>query len=206
MIKIVLASDNAGKLQEIESLLNHLPIKLLPQSAFHVPPVAETGLSFVENALIKARHAATYSQLPALADDSGLAVNALGGAPGIYSARYAGPKANAQDNIEKLLEAIHSVPAEERTACFHCAIVFVRHAQDPIPIICQAQWEGSILTEPRGTGGFGYDPIFLLHDLNCSAAELEPAQKNVLSHRAKALHLLVQALKQLYPHITPSSI
>lgn len=200
-MKLVIASENQGKLKEIESFLSCLPVTLIPQTAFNVPSVAETGLSFIENAILKARHAAKYSDLPSMADDSGLAVDALGGAPGIYSARYAGPECRSEDNIKKLLGAIKTLTDEDRKARFHCAIAFVRHYNDPIPIICQAQWEGRILTKPSGTGGFGYDPIFYVPNLNCTAAQLEPEQKNKISHRAKALTELVNQLKLAYPNL-----
>lgn len=201
-MKIVLATDNPGKVKEIQALLSNLPITLIPQSTFNVPTIEERGLSFVENAILKARHAAKYSDMPAIADDSGLAVDALGGAPGIYSARYAGPGARAEDNIKKLLMAISGLSEEDRHARFYCAIVFVRHYHDPIPIICQAQWEGQLLTKPVGQGGFGYDPIFFIPQLNCTAAELSPEQKNALSHRAQALTKFIQKLKLLYPQQT----
>lgn len=199
MIKIVLATENPGKIKEIESYFTNLSLTLIPQSSFNVPPVEERGLSFVENALIKARHAAKYSDLPALADDSGLAVEALGGAPGIYSARYAGPGASAQDNIKKLLNAISSLSGEDRRARFYCALAFVKHYHDPTPVICQAEWEGTLLNKPVGAGGFGYDPIFFVPALNCTAAELSAQQKNTLSHRAKALSLLSAQFQRLYP-------
>jgi XTP/dITP diphosphohydrolase len=200
-MKIVLATENPGKLKEIQEFLADFQATLIPQSAFNVPSVEETGLSFVENALLKARHAAKHSDLPSLADDSGLAVDALGGAPGIYSARYAGPGAGADANIKKLLKAINSLEGEDRKARFYCSIAFVRHYNDPIPIICQAQWEGRILTEPTGKKGFGYDPIFFIPNLNCTAAELEPEQKNSLSHRAKALESFIKELKLVYPSL-----
>lgn len=203
-MKLVVATENKDKLKEIESYLTSLPITLIPQSAFNVPKVNEKGLSFVENAIIKARMAAKYSDLPSVADDSGLAVDALGGAPGIYSARYAGEDARAEDNIKKLLSAIATLTGEERRARFHCAIAFVRHYNDPIPIICQAQWEGRLLTKPQGCNGFGYDPIFFLPNLNCTAAELDPKHKNQISHRAKALHEFTEKLKLLYPQLSQS--
>ncbi len=200
-MKLVAATDNQDKLKEIKSYLADLPIELIPQSNFHVPIVAETGLSFIENAILKARHAAKYCELPCIADDSGLAVDALGGAPGIYSARYAGDDARAEDNIKKLLAAIKSLEGEERRARFYCVIAFVKHYNDPTPIICQAQWEGRLLEEPAGTGGFGYDPIFFIPNLNCTAAELEPEQKNNISHRAKALNEFTSKIKIAYPQL-----
>lgn len=201
-MKLVVATENKDKLREIEGYFSSLPITLIPQSAFKVPKKEETGLSFVENAILKARHAAKYSDLPSMADDSGLAVDALGGSPGIYSARYAGDDARAEDNIKKLLSAIATLTGEDRRARFHCAIAFVRHYNDPIPIICQAQWEGRILEKPQGNQGFGYDPVFFLPNLNCSAAELDPKHKNEISHRAKALHEFTEKLKLLYPTLT----
>ena len=171
------------------------PFEIVPQSLFGTPEVEETGLTFVENALLKARHAAQHTGLPALADDSGLVVDALGGAPGIYSARYAGPGAGDQANMDKLLQALAGVSAEQRSGRFVCALVLLHHAADPTPIICQASWEGMILTEPRGTHGFGYDPVFFVPDQNRTAAELDPASKNRLSHRGRALAELVRLLK-----------
>lgn len=201
-MKIVLATENPGKLKEIQSYFEGVQVTLIPQSAFNVNSAQETGLSFVENALLKARHAAKHSDLPSLADDSGLAVDALGGAPGIFSARYAGPNASQDANIKKLLSAISTLEGEDRRARFHCAIAFVRHYNDPIPIICQAQWEGRILTAPSGTQGFGYDPVFFIPNLNCTAAELESEQKNKISHRAKALAAFVKELQILAPSIS----
>lgn len=205
-MKIVLASDNQGKLSEIQAFLNDLPVNLIAQSQYAVPPVEETGLSFVENAIIKARHAAKHTGLPALADDSGLCVDVLGGAPGIYSARYAGLGARSSDHIQKLLSTLSSLKDPDRLARFYCVIVFVRHHLDPVPLICQAQWEGKILTQPRGEAGFGYDPIFFIPHLNCTAAELSPQQKNKISHRAKALSEFLQQFKIAYPTLyLPSS-
>lgn len=188
---IVLASSNPGKLREFNQLLGSLQIEVVPQSHFNVADAEETGLSFVENALIKARHAARLTNLPALADDSGLEVDALRGAPGIYSARYAGANASDAQNLEKLLEQLHDIPPPERTARFQCVLVYLRHAFDPTPLICQGTWEGSILTEPRGSNGFGYDPIFFIPSLSCSAAELDAPTKNSLSHRGQALRDLL---------------
>lgn len=192
--RLVLATGNAGKVREMNHILAGLGVEVLPQSNFHVPEVEETGLSFVENAILKARNAAQHTGLPALADDSGIEVDALQGAPGIYSARYAGPDAGAQDNNLKLLKALHEVPAAQRSARFHCAIVFMRHAHDPMPLLCSGTWEGSILDAPRGNGGFGYDPLFFVPTHACSSAELPPEIKNQISHRAQALQALLQAL------------
>jgi XTP/dITP diphosphohydrolase len=187
---VVLASNNAGKVREINQLLEGAHIKALPQSDFGVPEVEETGLTFVENAIIKARHAARISGLAAIADDSGLEVDALAGAPGIYSARYAGPRASDHDNLVKLLADLDGLPESERTARFQCLLVYLRHPEDPTPLICQGTWEGSILTAPRGAHGFGYDPVFWVPTHGCSSAELDPQNKNQLSHRGQALRQL----------------
>jgi XTP/dITP diphosphohydrolase len=187
---VVLASNNAGKVREINQLLEGAHIKALPQSDFGVPEVEETGLTFVENAIIKARHAARISGLAAIADDSGLEVDALAGAPGIYSARYAGAGASDHDNLMKLLADLDGLPESERTARFQCLLVYLRHPEDPTPLICQGTWEGSILTAPRGDQGFGYDPVFWVPTHGCSSAELDPQTKNQLSHRGQALRQL----------------
>jgi XTP/dITP diphosphohydrolase len=193
--RIVIASGNRGKLAEFARLLAGWDCEAVPQSEFAIPPVAETGDSFVENALLKAHAAAQYSGLPAIADDSGLEVDALGGAPGIYSARYAGEDASDADNNRKLLAALQGIPTERRSARFHCALVYLRHWQDPNPIICQAQWQGSILEAPAGDGGFGYDPLFLAAVEGCSAAQLDPETKNRVSHRGQAMALLLAAME-----------
>jgi XTP/dITP diphosphohydrolase len=195
MRKIVLATANPGKLRELQAVLAGLDFEIVPQSAFGVPEVEETGLTFIENALLKARNAAFYTGLPALADDSGLAVDALGGVPGIYSARYAGAGAGDRANIGKLLAELEGVPAERRTARFVCVLALLHHPADPTPLICQGSWEGTILTEPRGEGGFGYDPIFFVPGEQRTAAELEPAVKNQISHRGQALVLLRRYLQ-----------
>jgi len=194
MQRIVLASGNPGKVREFNELLSSHGFEIVPQSDFEVPEVEETGLSFVENALLKARNAARHSGLPAIADDSGLEVDALQGAPGIYSARYAGPDASDQENYEKLLNALNGVPDAERTARFQCLLVFMRHAADPTPLICQGTWEGRMLPAPQGDNGFGYDPVFYVPEEGCSSAELPPEVKNRLSHRGQALQQLVKAL------------
>ena len=191
---IVLASSNAGKLREFNQLLGGLHIEVLPQSHFKVVDAEETGFSFVENALLKARHAAQHTNLPALADDSGLEVDALHGAPGIYSARYAGVGASDAENLKKLLEQLKDVAPPNRTARFQCVLVYLRHAFDPTPLICQGTWEGSILPEPRGSSGFGYDPVFFVPTHARSAAELSPDAKNSLSHRSQALRQLLSKL------------
>ncbi len=189
MQRIVLATGNPGKVREFTDILSDLDIAIRPQSDFGVPDVEETGLSFVENAIIKARNAAAHTGQPAIADDSGLEVDALNGAPGIYSSRYAGPGASAEDNNRKLLRALEGVPEADRTARFICLIVYLRHADDPTPIIAQGVWEGRILTEPRGDGGFGYDPVFWVPTHACSSAELPPEEKNRISHRGIALNI-----------------
>lgn len=193
--KVVLASGNAGKVREFNQLLGDQHIEVVPQSSFGVPEAEETGLTFVENAILKARHAARLSGLPAIADDSGIEVDALRGAPGIYSARFAGPGASDEDNVNKLLAELSGVPDTERTARFQCLMVYMRHAEDPTPLICQGTWEGRILYEPRGSNGFGYDPVFFVPDHDCSAAELDSDVKNSLSHRGQALRKLLEALK-----------
>jgi XTP/dITP diphosphohydrolase len=191
---IVLASNNAGKVREFNALLTGLDFEVVPQAKFDVNEAEETGLTFVENAILKARHAAQHTGKPALADDSGLEVDALNGAPGIYSARYAGPGAGDRANLEKLLGMLNGVAEEKRTARFQCVLVHMRHALDPTPLICQGTWEGRILDVPRGSGGFGYDPVFFVPTHGCSSAELPPETKNALSHRGQALRQLVQAL------------
>ncbi|MFL0796302.1 MAG: RdgB/HAM1 family non-canonical purine NTP pyrophosphatase [Cellvibrionaceae bacterium] len=192
--KLVLASGNAGKIREFSQLLAPLGFEVIPQSELGVSSVPETGLTFVENAIIKARHAAKETGLPALADDSGIAVDALGGNPGIYSARFAGESASDADNNAKLLTELENTPDAERTARFHCLLVFIRHAEDPTPIICDGTWEGSILREARGEDGFGYDPLFWVTEKNCASAELEKAEKNAISHRGKAMKALLEKL------------
>jgi XTP/dITP diphosphohydrolase len=197
--RIVLASNNKGKLRELGELLADQDIQVMAQGAFNIPEAVEDGLSFVENAIKKARNAAAHSGLPAIADDSGLEVDALNGAPGIYSARYAGDAGDAANNA-KLLEALKDVPEEQRSARFQCVMVYMRHAEDPTPLICQGTWEGRILTEPRGDNGFGYDPLFFVAGENASAAELSADVKNGQSHRGQALRALLQALRRTDPH------
>ena len=186
-MKLVLASGNAGKLAEFRELFANTPFDFHPQSEFAVEDIEETGLTFVENALLKARHATRISGLPAIADDSGLCVDALDGAPGLYSARYAGSHGNSAANIVKLLQALDGVPEEKRTARFVCVLALLRHADDPQPIIAQGAWEGRILAAPRGSNGFGYDPVFLVPAMGMSAAELDSADKHRLSHRGQAM-------------------
>ena len=196
-MRLVLASNNAGKLAEFNRLLEGSGMQAMPQAELGVGDVKETGLTFVENAILKARNAARITGLPALGDDSGLCVDALSGAPGLYSARYAGPAGNAARNIAKLLDALQSVPDEQRTARFCCALVLLRHADDPQPLIAEGRWEGRILRAPRGEHGFGYDPVFLDPENNLTAAELNPVIKNRISHRGRALELLRQRLPEL---------
>lgn len=191
---IVIATSNPGKLSEFRALLGPLAIDVRPQSDFTREVAAETGLSFIENAILKARCAARAAGLPAIADDSGLEVDALHGAPGIYSARYAGPHASDRDNLHKLLESLRDVPVGRRTARYQCALAFLRWELDPSPVVCQASWEGHIIDVPRGSGGFGYDPIFLPAGSGLTAAELAAAEKNRISHRGKALQQLLQQL------------
>lgn len=193
-LKLVLASGNRGKLAELSDILADLDAEVLPQSEFDVPDAVEDGLSFVENAIIKARHAARYSGLPALADDSGLCVDALDGAPGIYSARYAGTHGDDDANNRKLIATLAGI--DNRRAHFHCALVFVRHENDPAPIICEGLWWGEIVDQPRGDSGFGYDPLFYIPSLGCCSAELPKAQKNAVSHRGQALAQLLEQLRQ----------
>ncbi len=191
LIKVVLASGNAGKVIELQKALEKFNVELVPQTQLSVESVEETGLTFVENAILKARHASKVTGLPALADDSGLEVDFLQGAPGIYSARFAGINANDDENNIKLLDKLDGVASEQRTARFHCILVYVRHWQDPTPLICQGSWEGIIKTELDGNGGFGYDPLFFVPALNKTAAQLSKEEKNEISHRG-------QAIKQLH--------
>ncbi|MBI1423623.1 MAG: RdgB/HAM1 family non-canonical purine NTP pyrophosphatase [Gammaproteobacteria bacterium] len=194
MKKIVLASSNKGKVREIGQLLAHLDIEVVPQSEFGVQDAEETGLSFVENAILKARNAAQHTGLPAIADDSGLEVDALRGAPGIYSARYAGVGASDSANVQKLLDELNKLGEVPRTARFQCLMVYVRHAEDPTPLICQGTWEGVIVDTPQGDNGFGYDPIFYVITDKCTAAQLPAERKNALSHRGQALQCLLDKL------------
>lgn len=191
---LVLASGNAGKLKEFQYLLADRGIDVVAQSDFAISAAEETGLSFVENAILKARHAARLSGLPAIADDSGLEVDFLDGAPGIYSARFAGPRADDAANNAHLLEALQGVPVEQRTARYQCLLVYIRHAADPTPLICQGSWEGLIALKPKGGHGFGYDPLFFVREQNCTVAELPEEVKNTLSHRAHAMRQLLEKL------------
>ena len=196
MNKIVLASGNTGKLREFQQLLNGCGFEVLPQSNFFNENAEESGLTFVENAIIKARYACVKTGLPAIADDSGIEVDALHGRPGIYSARYGGEAARDADNNAKLLQELTDVPVENRTARYHAVLAFMRHAEDPTPILCHGIWEGVILTEARGEGGFGYDPLFFVPTHNCASAELDKAEKNRISHRGKAMQELLQKIAQ----------
>ncbi len=193
--KLVLASSNRGKISEIEKIL--VDYEIIAQSEFNVEDAEETGTTFVENAIIKARQASTLSGLAAIADDSGLEIDALGGEPGVYSARYAGIQADDNENLKKVLAAMIDVPDNQRSARFHCVIIFMRNANDARPIIAQGTWEGTILRQPRGDNGFGYDPIFFVPDCGCSSAELSSDKKNRLSHRYQALQNLVKELGAL---------
>ncbi|EMK6670427.1 XTP/dITP diphosphatase [Vibrio fluvialis] len=196
MKKIVLATGNQGKVREMADLLADFGFDVVAQSEFNVSEVAETGTTFIENAIIKARHAAKETGLPAIADDSGLEVDYLGGAPGVYSARYAGEDASDQQNLEKLLYAMKDVPEAQRSARFHCVLVLMRHENDPTPLVCHGKWEGRILTQAHGSNGFGYDPIFFVPEENCASAQLEPMRKKQLSHRGQALKKLFQAIEE----------
>ncbi len=198
--KIVLASGNQGKLREIQAVLAGQPYTLSPQSEYAVGDVEETGLSFVENALIKARHAAVKTGLMAMADDSGIEVDYLNGAPGIYSARYAGQPCNDQANNEKLLKELDGVPFEKRSARFQCVIVLLRHANDSMPLICSGTWDGIIVETPSGENGFGYDPLFYVPTHQCTSAELSPEEKNRISHRGQALQKLRSEIAAFLSH------
>ncbi|EMI5490961.1 XTP/dITP diphosphatase [Providencia stuartii] len=195
MQKVVLATGNPGKVNELADLLRDFGMDIIAQTSLGVESAEETGLTFIENAILKARHAAKQTGLPAIADDSGISVDALGGAPGIYSARYAGEDATDEQNLHKLLEAMKSVPDGQRQAQFNCVLVYLRHAEDPTPLVFHGRWHGVITHEPCGQGGFGYDPIFYVPELNCTSAELSKSEKQAVSHRGKALAMLLDALK-----------
>ncbi len=197
MKDIVLASGNRKKILELEQLLAPLDMRIVPQRQLDIEDAIEDGLSFVENALIKARHASKQSGLPAIADDSGIEVDALQGRPGIYSARFSGEQANDESNNALLLKQLDGIATQQRSARYQCVLVYMRHSEDPTPIICQGSWEGTILTEPTGNGGFGYDPLFYVASEQCSAAELDPERKAQLSHRGKAMQLLLAQLQNL---------
>lgn len=198
--EIVLATGNRGKVAELQGMLNSHGVtqhwQVRPQSDWDFTEAEETGLAFVENAIIKARHACQHTGLAAIADDSGISVDALDGAPGVYSARFAGADSSDQQNIQRLLTELQDVPAAQRQATFNCVLVYLRHAADPTPLICHGQWHGEILTEAKGDGGFGYDPIFWVEQHQCTAAELSKQQKQAISHRGKALSQLLEQLSQ----------
>ncbi|VEA67697.1 dITP/XTP pyrophosphatase [Serratia plymuthica] len=195
MQKVVLATGNPGKVRELADLLADFGLNVVAQTELGVDSAEETGLTFIENAILKARHAAQITGLPAIADDSGLAVDALGGAPGIYSARYAGVDASDQQNLDKLLVALKDVPQGSRSAQFHCVLVYMRHAEDPTPLVFHGSWAGEIAFESAGAGGFGYDPVFYVPELGRTAAELSRDEKSAVSHRGKALKLMLEAMR-----------
>lgn len=199
-MKIIFASNNSGKILELQTRLSQFKLHIAPQGELGVNEIPETGLSFVENAIIKARHACSQTGLPAIADDSGLEVDTLNGAPGLYSARYAGKNAKAEDNIKKLLAELASVAKNKRQARFYCVLVYLAHAEDPTPLICEGVWNGTILSEPLGNNGFGYDPIFFDPIEQFSAAQLPLDKKNQISHRGKALRLLMERLPEKLTH------
>ena len=196
--QILLASNNLGKIREVREILAEHGLTVIPQSDLNIADAAETGLTFIENAIIKARHAARLSRLPALADDSGLEVDALNGAPGVFSARYAGSGATDADNNAKLIQVLHGVPHNRRTARFRCVMAYLRHADDPSPLIAEGIWEGVILDLPRGSEGFGYDPYFFVLEKGCSSAELSSDMKNRLSHRGQALRRMAAVLTRFH--------
>lgn len=196
--QILLASNNLGKIREVREILAEHGLAVIAQSDIDIADAAETGLTFIENAIIKARHAALLSKLPALADDSGLEVDALNGAPGVFSARYAGAGASDADNNAKLMQALHGVPHTRRTARFRCVMAYLRHADDPSPVIAEGIWEGVMLDVPRGSEGFGYDPYFFVPEKGCSSAELSLEMKNHLSHRGQALRRMAAVLMRLH--------
>jgi XTP/dITP diphosphohydrolase len=195
--EILFASNNPGKIREVREILAELGLTVISQSEYGVTDAEETGLTFIENAIIKARHAARLSTLPALADDSGLEVDALNGSPGVFSARYAGIGASDADNNAKLIKALECVPHSSRTARFRCVMAYIRHADDPSPVIAEGIWEGVLLDEPRGSGGFGYDPYFFVPEKGCTSAELSTEIKNDLSHRGQALRRMAAELMRL---------
>ena len=195
--QVVLASNNRGKLQELTELLSGLHVRVLPQSAYAVPEIEETGLTFVENAILKARNAALHARIPAIADDSGIEVEFLGGAPGIYSARYAGNGASDADNLQLLLQQVQQSGLQQPSARYQCVIVFVHHGADATPVIAHGTWHGQLVAEPKGNNGFGYDPMFFVPTHGCTSAELPPAEKNRISHRGQAMQDLLRKLAAL---------
>ena len=196
--RIVLASGNRGKVRELSQMLEGFHVEVVPQSEFNITGADETGVTFIENALIKARHAAAETKLPAIADDSGIAVEGLNGAPGVYSAQYAGPGATDGTNLQKLLDDTRHLPDGQRAACFICVLAYLAHAKDPMPIIAQGVWKGELLRAPAGENGFGYDPIFYVPTHGCSSAQLPPEVKNQLSHRGQALRSLLKQFTERY--------
>ena len=198
MHKIILATGNLNKVREISASLKGSSIEIMPQSMFNVPNADETGTTFVENAIIKARNCSAHTGEAAMADDSGIEVDALGGAPGVHSARYSGEHANDEKNTALLLRNMENVPDGRRTARYWCVMVYMRSASDPTPIICQASWEGVIIREKRGTNGFGYDPVFLIPELGKTAAEVSLEVKNSMSHRAKAIKMMTERLREIH--------
>ena len=198
MHKIILATGNLNKVREISASLKGSSIEIMPQSMFNVPDADETGTTFVENAIIKARNCSAHTGEAAMADDSGIGVDALGGAPGVHSARYSGEHANDEKNTALLLRNMEDVPDGKRTARYWCVMVYMRSASDPTPIICQASWEGIIIREKRGTNGFGYDPVFLIPELGKTAAEVSLEVKNSMSHRAKAIKMMTERLREMH--------
>jgi XTP/dITP diphosphohydrolase len=197
--KIVLASNNEGKVREINAMLSGHHLQIISQSEFSVPEIEETGLTFVENAILKARNAVKHTGLPAIGDDSGIEIPGLNGKPGIYSARYAGVGASDEDNLYKLIDEIRKMPEEKRQARFVCLMVFLRYADDPVPLIAEGIWNGIAVTEPKGKNGFGYDPMFYVPTHQCMSAELPPEVKNSISHRGQALQKLIAQLNAIYP-------
>ena len=195
--KIILASNNAGKVREINAMLSGHNLHVISQSEFSVPEIEETGLTFVENAILKARNASRHTGLPAIADDSGIEIQALNGKPGIYSARYAGVGASDEENLNKLIEQVKKIPEEKRQARFVCLMVFLRHPDDPVPIISEGIWNGIAVTAPQGENGFGYDPVFYVPTHKCTSAELPPEIKNSISHRALALRALISQIEKI---------
>lgn len=193
--KIIIATNNAGKLRELQALLQSTDVELISQTELNISSCDESGLTFIENAILKARHASSQSGLPAIADDSGLIVDALHGEPGIKSARYAGSQSSDTANINKLLAALENIPSQQRTARFQCVTIYLRHPHDPAPLIGQGTWEGLIISAPQGENGFGYDPIFWVPTHKCTAAKLPASEKNLISHRAQALHELLIKLR-----------
>ena len=198
MHRIILATGNLNKVREISASLEGSSIEIMPQSMFNVPDADETGTTFVENAIIKARNCAAHTGEAAMADDSGIGVDALGGAPGVHSARYSGEHANDEKNTALLLRNMEDVPDGKRKARYWCVMVYMRSASDPTPIICQASWEGIIIREKRGTNGFGYDPVFLIPELGKTAAEVSLEVKNSMSHRAKAIKMMTERLREMH--------